>query len=197
MHVLRWIGSLLLAAGLLGGAVPALAKEGAPPAGMSLRFGGTDYVHRWSQKGQNEFTPPAQPDLAKWRDMVTLNVHDNVGNADQLANLANGVLGNYQRHGRILRTDSRPRTPQRPAEHLIVAILAAPGVAEAVFARVVLVEGKGVVVVYSHRAYGKDAAASIGSWLQSKGQSVETTLMAWQAMPKLAQLRALPQARGK
>ena len=187
MHVLRWIGSLLLAAGLLGGAVPALAKEGAPPAGMSLRFGSTDYVHRWSQKGQNEFTPPAQPDLAKWRDMVTLNVHDNVGNADQLANLANGVLGNYQRHGRILRTDSRPRTPQRPAEHLIVAILAAPGVAEAVFARVVLVEGKGVVVVYSHRAYGKDAAASIGSWLQSKGQSVETTLMAWQAMPKLAQ----------
>jgi hypothetical protein len=78
-----------------------------------------------------------------------------------------------------------------------VAILAAPGVAEAVFARFVLVGGRGMVVVYSHRAYGKDATNTIGSWLQSRGPSVEATLMAWQGMPQPAQLRALPQAKGK
>jgi len=192
------LGSCVLALGLLLEAMaPAEAKEGVATKPMTLRFGGVDYVHRWSQKGQNEFTPPAQPDLARWQDMVTINLHDNVSNGDQLAGVANSVLGNYERSGKILRTDSKPRTPQRPAEHLAVAILAAPGVAEAVFARFVLVGGRGMVVVYSHRAYGKDATTTIGSWLQSRGPSVEATLMAWQGMPQPAQLRALPQAKSK
>jgi len=185
---------LLACAFLLAGCWQAAAAEPAPKP-MTLSFGGNPYVHRWSQKGQNEFTPPAESDLSKWRDMVTVNVHDKVGNGEQLATLANGVLGNYQGHGKILRTDSRPRTPQREAEHLIVAILSASGVMEAVFARVMLVEGKGVVVVYSHRAYGKDPAAVIGPWLQSKGQSVEDALMSWNGLPKLAAIKALPQAK--
>jgi hypothetical protein len=172
------------------------AKEPVPASGpMTLKFGGVEYLHRWSQKGQNEFTPPAQPDLKKWRDMLTLNLHEQVRDGDQLAALANGVLGNYERNGKIVRTDSKPRTPQRPAEHLVVAILAAPGLAEAAFARFVLVDGKGMVVVYSHRAYGNDAATAIGAWLQAKGPSVEATLMSWQPIPKPAQLKALPQAR--
>jgi hypothetical protein len=39
-------------------------------------FGGTDYVHRWSKNGQNEFTPPNDKDLDRWRDMVTINVNE-------------------------------------------------------------------------------------------------------------------------
>jgi len=186
---LRWLACALL----LLAAFPALARQGAPAKPMTLSFGGVQYVHRWSQKGQNEFTPPAETDLSKWRDMVTLNLHDKVTTGDQLAQLANGVLGNYEKSGKILRTDSKPRTPGHEAEHLVVAILSASGVMEAVFARVMMVEGKGVVVVYSHRAYGKDPAAVVGPWLQSKGQSVETTLMAWKGIPKLAAVRALPQ----
>jgi hypothetical protein len=179
---------------LLLGSWQAMAKDPVAPKPMTLSFGGVEYVHRWSQKGQNEFTPPAQPDLKKWRDMVTVNVHDQVRNGDQLAALANGVLGNYQRAGKIVRTDSKPRTPQREAEHLIVAVLAADGVMEAAFARVMLVEGKGVIVVYSHRAYGKDVA-SLGPWLESKGEATETTLMAWNKLPKLADIKALPQSK--
>jgi len=174
---------------------PLPAKESAPAQAMRLSLGGVQYVHRWSQKGQNEFTPPAETDLSKWRDMVTIDVHDKVTDGEQLATLANDVLGNYQGHGKILRTDSKPRTQQREAEHLIVAILSASGVMEAVFARVMLVEGRGVVVVYSHRAYGKDPAAVIGPWLQAKGQSVEDTLMSWNGLPKLAAIKALPQSK--
>jgi hypothetical protein len=158
----------------------------------TLSFGGVDYLHRWSKNGQNEFTPKGQEDLAKWQDMITINVHEGVVNGDQLADLANRVLGNYQGAGKILRTDSKPRTPQREAEHLAVALLRTPTFLEAVFARFVLVDGVGYVMVYSHRIYNKDAA-KIGEWIQANGPSLETTLMGWKSMPTLAALKTLPQ----
>lgn len=173
---------------------PAFAKEPLPPP-ASVSLGGVQYLHRWSRAGQNEFTPAGQEDLKKWRDMVTLNLHAKVRTGEQLAGLANGVLGNYQgAGGRIVRTDSKPRTPQKEAEHLIVALLSAPGVIEAAFARVVLVDGQGMVVVYSHRAYGPQAGATIGKWLEANGQKVETQLMAWNGYTRPAQLARLPQA---
>jgi hypothetical protein len=61
-----------------------------------LSFGGVDYMHRWSKNGQNEFTPKGQEDLARWQDMITINVHEGVVNGDRLADRANRVLGNYQ-----------------------------------------------------------------------------------------------------
>ena len=185
MAMLRTLLFLLLASIALS------ASGQAAPA--KLGFAGTDYFHRWSQKGQHEFTPQGQADLAKWREMVTLDVHEQVRDGDQLAALANGVLSNYERSGRILRTDSRPRTKDRPAEHLIVALLAAPGVVEAAFARLVLVEGKGVVVVYSRRAYGANAAETIGAWVQANGEARERALMAWKVAPAPGQLKLLPQ----
>lgn len=162
---------------------------------MKLNFGAHGYLHRWSKSGQNEFTPDGQDDLTHWRDMVTINVHEEVVNGDQLAALANSVLSNYQRSGKILRTDSKPRTKEQAAEHLIVAILAAPGVAEGSFARVLLVDGVGVVAVYSHRAYGEKAAETIGRWLQANGPSTEATLMSWKDIPKPTDLKRLPQSR--
>ena len=166
-----------------------------PKKTVTLSFGGTVYLHRWSKAGQNEFTPESDKDLERWHDMVTINVHEGVRNGDQLAELANSVLSNYQRHGKIVRTDSKPRTPQRPAEHLIVALLGNPGLLEVAYARMVLVDGVGMAVVYSHRAYGNDAAGTLGEWLKTKGPSIETILMTWDKIPSLVVLRQLPQSQ--
>jgi hypothetical protein len=171
-----------------------------PPHGASqtkadkLAFGGTVYLHRWSKNGQNEFTPERDRDLNRWNDMVTINVHEAVRDGEQLAVLANSVLGNYQKHGKIVRTDSRPRTPQRPAEHLIVAILGNEAFLETAFARVMLRDGVGVVAVYSHRVYGKDAAAPMGEWLKTRGPAIEKTLMDWDQVPSAGAVKLLPQS---
>lgn len=170
------------------GVLAAADKFAASPAASAatLTFDGLVYFHRWSKSGQHEFTPEGDKDLLRWRDMVTINTHDAVRNGEQLAALANSVVSNYQRHGKIVRTDSKPRTPQRPADHLIVAIVAIlgnPELLEAVFARIVLVDGVGVVAVYSHRIYGKEAAGLMREWLKANGTSIEKTLMAWDRIP--------------
>jgi 3-hydroxyacyl-CoA dehydrogenase len=36
-------------------------------AELSLNFRGTPYLHRWSSRGQHEFTPAPDADLARWR----------------------------------------------------------------------------------------------------------------------------------
>jgi len=185
--------SLVAAAAVLASAA-GLAAEPAKPA-TRISFSGVEYVHRWSKNGQNEFTPAAQPDLDAWREMVTINVNERVGNGDQLAALANGVVNNYSAAGQIVRTNSKPRTGAHEAEHFIAAMLHAKGVTEAVFARIVLLEGKGVVLVYSHRAYGAKSAETIGDWMARNGEATERALMAWNGAPKIAQLKALPQAK--
>jgi len=178
-------------------AAPA-ANPAAPPSNArSLSFGGTTYVHRWSQNGQNEFTPPNDADLARWRDMVTINVHDNVRDGDDLAALANGVLGNYRKFGKIVRTDSKPRTAQHPAEHLVVAVLGDAGFLEAAFARFVLVDGGAQVIVYSHRIYDSKAGDAMSQWLAANGPSIEQTLMGWDKAPSIAALKKLPQNTAK
>jgi hypothetical protein len=61
-------------------------------APLALRFRDTEYVHRWSRQGQHEFTPPGDTDLARWNDMLTLNLHTGVAQGEQLAGVANQVL---------------------------------------------------------------------------------------------------------
>ena len=161
----------------------------------ALTFGGTEFLHRWSKQGQHEFTPRGQEDLSNWREMVTIDVHQAVSTSEQLADVANRVLANYQGHGKILRTDSRPRTPQHPAEHLIVAMLGNDALVEAAFARFMLVDGVGAVVVYSRRFYGRDAAKELGGWLEANGPTVERRLMAWDGMPAISALGRLPQSK--
>lgn len=168
-----------------------------PPRAMatSLVFGGKTYVHRWSKNGQNEYTPPSEPDLDRWREMVTLNVNESVRNGEELAAVANSILANYQKHGKIVRTDSKPRTAQRPAEHLIVALPGDATLLEAAFARIMLNDGVAVVAVYSHRVYGKDAARPMGDWLQTNGPAIEKTLMSWDRIPQPVALKRLPQSK--
>ena len=138
--------------------------------------------------------PPSDKDLDHWRDMVTINVFDRVHNGDALAATANSILANYEKHGKIVRTDSKPRTPSRPAEHLIVSLLGNPSLVEAAFARVLLIDDIGVVVVYSHRIYGKDAAQPMGDWVKANGPAIERTLMSWDGVPPPSLLKRLPQS---
>lgn len=179
----------------LGLSAAAFAQSGATPrkdGPMTIRFRDSDFVHRWSKNGQHEFTPPAQTDLQRWNDMLTLNVHAGSSNGDQLAVVANTVLANYQRHGKILQTRSTPRTTTQPAEHLIVAVLGTPELLEATFARCLLSGGSGLVAVYSHRVYGKAVGPAMSQWLAAHGPQVEQALMGWAQMPGAVDLMRLP-----
>lgn len=174
--------------------LPLTAHAAGTPV-ISLR--GVTYQHRWSAPTQHEFTPADQGDLQRWRDMVTINVHRSVNSGEQLAQLANGVLGNYQRHGRILRTASVPRTPQRLAEHFIAAALGDPRFIESAFARCVLADGVAYVLVASHRSHGDNAGQQAADWLRIQGGAVEQALMALAHWPRAAELARLPlSARG-
>jgi hypothetical protein len=168
------------------------ASDPSSSGATHLVFDGVTYVHRWSQNGQHEFTPEGDDDLGHWTDMITLNVHASVRDDEQLAALANGVLANYQGAGEIIRTASRPRTETAPAEHFIAAVLGSPTFLEAAFARVMLAEGTGVIVVYSHRVYGQSAGQPMSEWLGARGQRVEETLMGWRDVASV--VRALPEA---
>jgi hypothetical protein len=165
----------------------------ADPA-TAIAFNGADYFHRWSQNGQNEYTPKGEEDLSAWTSMVTIVVHDGARTGDQLAELANRVLGNYQARGKILRTSSRPRTKDQEAEHFAAVVFGTPKLLEAAFARMLLAEGRGVVVVYSRRFYGAAVGDQMSAWLARNGEPVEKALMAWKGLPPLAALKALPQA---
>lgn len=199
---IRLLTPPLLAAALAGGLAGACAASPDAPAasaaevGASLfRFAGKPFVHRWSHGGQHEFTPPAQADLARWQDMVTVQLYDKVSNADELALVANGVLVAYQKAGRVVRTDSLAATPERPAEHLVVALLHDHGVREMVFARFRLTPGGGgQVLVYSHRVYGTAPDDAAGAWFRANDVPTEQAMMAWTDIPSAAALRALPQS---
>lgn len=186
--LLPWLAAVCLLVGCSGA-----AETPAPVGALSVNLGGTEYLHRWSKGSQHEFTPADDADLAQWQDMLTINVHPGVSTGDQLAQLANTLVGNYERHGRIIRTDSRPRSSAREAEHLLVAVLGNPGFLEAAFARVVLVDGVGHIAVRSHRIHGPDVGPAMGAWLDQNGQSIEDVLMAWDGIPPQAVLARLPQ----
>ncbi|MCO4859150.1 hypothetical protein MKD49_21845 [Herbaspirillum sp. WGmk3] len=171
--------------------IPALALAAGAEA---LTFDNVNYLHRWSKNGQNEFTPPAETDLNHWTDMVTINVVEQATDGDKLAQLANLVLKRYQAAGKVVRINSLPRSDTRPAEHYIAAVLGNPGFLEAVFARFVLVEGTGFILIHSHRIYGQQAGNDMAQWLQANGPQQEAALMAWNAMPSLQSLRQLPQS---
>lgn len=180
-------------AGALGLAAPHATAQGARSAdAMRLTFNGIDYAYRWARAGQYEFLPPNDSDLAKWHDMVTINLHESATTGEHLAEVANKVMANYERAGKVMRTDSRPRTPDRPAEHLIVAVLGNPDFLEAAFARMVLIDGVGVVAVYSHRVYGKGVGPAMTDWLKANGPRTEGALMAWDRVPAPAALKKLP-----
>jgi hypothetical protein len=126
---------------------------------------------------------------------LTVNVFDAARTGDDLAEIANRILGNYQQAGKLIRTDSTPRTDKAEAEHLAVAILPNPAFLEVAFARFLMHEGRAVVVVHSKRVYGAKAGNEMSAWLEKNGPNTEQALLAWTSIPSLAALRALPQSR--
>lgn len=151
---------------------------------MSFSFGDVRYVHRWSQNGQNEFTPVEQADLKTWQDMVTINLFENITTGEALSEIANRIVGNYAANGKIIRTDATPRTKDRPAEYLIVAVMGRANFLEAAFTRLVLRDGVGYAIVRSHRIYGKEAGDPMSAWLQKSGPGIESALMKWEGFPR-------------
>ena len=178
-------------------AVAGVAAPAAEPSASVIRFGDVDYLQRWSKNGQNEYTPKSDPDLKKWRDMITINVFENVETGDQLAEVANRIVGNYQAAGKIIRTDAKPRTKDAPAEYLIVASLGDRAFLEGVFARLVLRNGTGYAIVRSHRVYGRNAGPAMSTWLQADGPATESLLMKWDQLPSRDALKALPQSKNQ
>ncbi len=185
------IAAVVLAAAFL----PSIAGAQRGGATATLSFKDTEFIHRWSQAAQHEFTPKGDDDLTKWNTMVTLNAHEAATTGDQLAQVANAVLANYQKAGKILRTDSKPRTDKSEAEHLIAAILATPQFLEAVFARILLHDGRGIIVVYSKRVYGAKAGNEMSAWLAQNGPATEEALMEWRGIPTRDWIKALPQTK--
>jgi hypothetical protein len=186
----RALASCLFVALSAGPALPVSANSAA-----TISFNGTDYFHRWSKDGQHEYTPKGEEDLSAWTSMVTIVVHDWARNGDQLAELANRVLGNYQARGKILRTLSRPRTKDQEAEHFAAVVFGDPKFLEVAFARMLLAESRGVVIVHSRRFYGAGVGDQVSAWLGKNGEPVEKALIGWKGLPSLAALKALPQAR--
>jgi hypothetical protein len=141
---------------------------------------------------QHEFTPEGQEDLEKWSDMITVNVYPDAHDGDALAAKANAVLENYKNHnGSVPRTNSIPRTPDRPAEHFIAVVFGRPNFIEVAFARFKLVDGTGCSIVYSHRIYGEKVGDQMNAWLDHNGSKIEGTLMEWKDTPSPASLRVL------
>jgi hypothetical protein len=153
----------------------------------SFQFADVPYFHRWSKGQQHEFTPAGQEDLAKRSDMVTVNIYSSARDGDALAAQANAVLENYKKHNaRVLRTDSLPRTADRPAEHFIAVVFGRPEFIEVAFARFRLADGAGSSVIYSHRIYGEKGGDKASEWLKANGPKLEQTLMSWSTMPSPA-----------
>lgn len=189
----RTISLVLILIVSVCGAAGAAQKGADTGSKMTVNFNQTEYLHRWSQNGLHEFTPPGQEDLAKWTDMLSVNFYPQVTDGDGLARVANQVLETYKAEkGIVLRTDSVPRTSERPAEHLIAVVFGRPTFLEAVQARFELVNGQGVSIIYSHRIYGKAAGPEMSAWLKAHGAAVEKALMAWAFPAALGSLQKSP-----
>src|SRR4051794_34017695 len=111
----------LLIALLLGQVKEESTSTGKPSEQRSaFTFADIDYFLRYTHEDQREYTPNGQDDLDKWADMVTVQHYRNATTGEELAKVANAVLGNYTAaKGKILRTSSVPRTKDSPAEHFV------------------------------------------------------------------------------
>jgi len=159
------------------------AKDGKAKV-EAFSFASVKYFHRFTKDDQHEYTPEGQEDLNAWADMVTIHLYRKAKDGEALAAMANAVLENYKANrGMVVKTDSVPRTTNKPAEHLIVVVFARPEFTEAAFARFRMLNSVGSAVIYSHRIYGNKAGDEMSAWLKKEGPTTERTLMEWNAMP--------------
>lgn len=152
----------------------------------AFKFADVEYFHRFTDKDLHEYTPAGQQDLEKFADMVSINYYRTAKDGESLAVIANNVLGLYKKNqGVVLRTNSVPRTKEKPAEHLIVVAFIRPTFQEVAFARFRMHKGIGTSVVYSHRVYGDNAKDEMKGWLKKTGSDMEQAVTTWDDMPEL------------
>ena len=178
----------VLALSVASYAVSPAAAQGSvkPVKDAAFALAGVNYFHRFTQDDQYEYTPAGQEDLKAWKDMVTIHRYRQAKDGDALAAAANVVLTNYQAaKGMVVKTDSVPRTKDKPAEHLVVVVLGRPEFIEVAFARFRMHDGAGSAVIDSHRIYGSKIGNDMSAWLEKNGAETERSLMKWDAMPKL------------
>src|SRR5438128_3992388 len=141
-------------------------RPAASPTKPVFVFNGVGYFHRWSKNNQHEFTPEKQEDLDKWSDMMTVNAYPDVQDGEHLAQTANAVLDNYKRQqAKVLKTDSVPRTADRPAEHFIAVVFGRPNFIEVAFVRFKMVDGRGWSIVYLYLVYREKFGYMCEDWL--------------------------------
>jgi len=151
----------------------------------AFSLAGVKYLHRFTKDDQHEYTPEGQEDLQAWTDMTTIHYYRKAKDGEALAATANAVLENYKANrAKVVKTDSVPKTRDKPAEHLIVVIFGRPEFLEVVFARFRMHDGVGTAVIYSHRVYGNKVGNEMSAWLEKNGPDTEKNLMKWDAMPK-------------
>ena len=172
----------------------ALAKQPAKPAAVKLTFNGVEYVHRSTLNGRSDFTPAKEPG-ADWRDRMTVVVRENVTSPEQLSSIAGNLVETVSDVGEVVRAESVPNMRTDQTEHFFAARMQTDKYTQAAFVRLAMVEGKGVLVMYSHRTYGAHSNESSTGWMDRNGEDTEKKLMSWTGIPKLAQLRALPKSK--
>lgn len=151
----------------------------------AFTFDKVEYFHRYTKGHLHEFTPKGQSDLKKWTDMFTINDYPAVKDGEALAKSANSVLETYMANqAMVVRTDSVPRTPTKPAEHLIVVLFPRKEFIEVAFTRFLLDKEVGASLVYSHRIYSAKAGDAMSEWLKANGERIERALMAIPGVPK-------------
>ena len=149
-------------------------------------FADVKYFHRFTKADLHEYTPDRQEDLKRWTDMVTINYYRQAKDGETLAATANRVLENYKANkAMVFKTDSIPRSKDKPTEHLVVVIFPRPDFIEVAFARFKMHKGLGMSVIYSHRIYGNKSGNEMSVWLEKNGPTTEMNLMKWNPAPTL------------
>ena len=175
--------AMFFAQNVVSGFLPQAADKKEKVAAFS--WADLKFYHRFTKDDQHEYTPDRQEDLKAWTDMVTILFYRTATDGEALAATANAVLENYKANkALVVKTDSIPRTRDKPAEHLIVVTFGRPEFIEVAFSRFRMHQGVGSAVIYSHRIYGKKVGDEMSAWLKTNGPATERNLMKWDAMPK-------------
>lgn len=149
-------------------------------------FNGSPFVLRWFQENQYEFTPLGQPDLDTWHDMVTVIYYPGVENGEQLDAIAKKVLETYQKFGAmVLLTDSHQRTDAEYPEYFAAVVFPQQAFMEFSQTRILMENGVGISLVYSHRIYDENKGEKTKEWILNNGPNYENHLKTFSDIPSL------------
>lgn len=156
------------------------------------------FVHRWSYGDKmHEFTPPGQEDLSSWQDMITMEYLPGIKNRQDLARLADKLLGFYQeRGGKIVGSIALHTLDDPVTEHFIAVLLGTSEVIEFVQTRLQILDGIGTVTTYAHRIYAPHRA-NMAVWMPKNGPAREKALLRWQGTPSYGAMASITSKNGK